>query len=145
MSGSQEGQQPRAPAEQGQESRRSPSRKKSMSRSASGSGSGSTPCVPIILAGIRGTLKREPLLHPLLALLTRDLIQRVYIPKGSPESYPLHKKEEAERVGKEARQQRIFKPKAPSQPNPRQEEKGPCPLGTCLRTVKNTKYSSLLG
>ena len=40
-----------------------------------------------ILGGIRGTLKREPLLNPLLALLTRDLIQRVYIPKGPP--YPV--------------------------------------------------------
>ena len=38
-----------------------------------------TPC---LLGGIRGTLQREPLLNPLLALLTRDLIQRVKIPKG---------------------------------------------------------------
>ena len=36
----------------------------------------------MFLGRIRGTLKREPLLNPLLALLTRDLIQRVYIPKG---------------------------------------------------------------
>ena len=32
---------------------------------------------PHFLGGIRGTLKREPLLNPPLALLTRDLIQRV--------------------------------------------------------------------
>ena len=35
----------------------------------------------LFLGRIRGTLKREPLLNPLLALLSRDLIQRVYIPK----------------------------------------------------------------
>ena len=40
------------------------------------------------LGGIRGTLQREPLLNPLLALLNRDRIQRVYIPQGSnPISY----------------------------------------------------------
>ena len=40
------------------------------------------------LGRIRGTLKREPLLNPLLALLNRDLIQRVYIPKGPPNPIP---------------------------------------------------------
>ena len=45
-------------------------------------------CVLKLLGGIRGTLKREPLLNPLLALLTRDLIQRVYIPKGPPNPIP---------------------------------------------------------
>ena len=35
-----------------------------------------------VLGRIRGTLKGEPLLNPLLALLNRDPIQRVYIPKG---------------------------------------------------------------
>ena len=42
----------------------------------------------LILGGIRGTLKGEPLLNPLLALLTRDLIQRVYICKGPPNPIP---------------------------------------------------------
>ena len=42
-----------------------------------------------ILGSIRGTLKREPLLNPLLALLNRDLIQRGLYPQGSPSSYPL--------------------------------------------------------
>ena len=37
---------------------------------------------PILLGRIRGTLKREPRLNPLLALFNRDLSQRVYIPKG---------------------------------------------------------------
>ena len=37
---------------------------------------------------IRGPLKREPLLNPLLALLDTDLIQRVYIPKGPPNPIP---------------------------------------------------------
>ena len=41
-----------------------------------------------ILGRIRRALKREPLLHPLLALLNRDLIQRVYIPKGPPNPIP---------------------------------------------------------
>ena len=41
-----------------------------------------------VLGRIRGTLKREPLLYPLLALLNRDLIQRVYIPKGPPNPIP---------------------------------------------------------
>ena len=41
-----------------------------------------------VLGRIRGTLKREPLLNPLLALLNRDLIQRVYIPKGPPNLSP---------------------------------------------------------
>ena len=36
----------------------------------------------------RGALKMEPLLNPLLALLNRDLIQRVYIPKGPPNPIP---------------------------------------------------------
>ena len=40
------------------------------------------------LGRIRGTLKREPLLNPLLALLNRDLIQRVYTPKGPPNPIP---------------------------------------------------------
>ena len=40
------------------------------------------------LGRIRGTLKRELLLNPLLALLNRDLIQRVYIPKGPPNPIP---------------------------------------------------------
>ena len=40
------------------------------------------------LGRIRGTLKREPLVNPLLALLNRDLIQRVYIPKGPPNPIP---------------------------------------------------------
>ena len=44
-----------------------------------------------ILGRIRGTLKREPLLNPLLALLKRDLIQRVYIPQGPPNPIPYHK------------------------------------------------------
>ena len=44
--------------------------------------------VLVILGRIRGTLKREPLLYPLLALLNRDLIQRVYIPKGPPNPIP---------------------------------------------------------
>ena len=35
-----------------------------------------------LIGRIRGTLQRVPLLNPLLALLNRDLIQRVYIPKG---------------------------------------------------------------
>ena len=38
--------------------------------------------VRVLLGGTRVPLTREPLLNPLLALLTRDLIQRVYIPKG---------------------------------------------------------------
>ena len=42
----------------------------------------------IILGRVRGTLKREPLLNPLLALLNRDLIHRVYIPKGAPNPLP---------------------------------------------------------
>ena len=42
----------------------------------------------ILLGRIRGTLEREPLLNPLLALLSRDLIQRVYIPKGPPNHIP---------------------------------------------------------
>ena len=37
---------------------------------------------------MRGTLKREPLLNALLALVNRDLIQRVYIPKGPPNPIP---------------------------------------------------------
>ena len=41
-----------------------------------------------ILGRIRRALKREPLLNPLLALLNRDLIQRVYIPKGPPNPLP---------------------------------------------------------
>ena len=41
-----------------------------------------------ILGRIRGTLKREPLLNPLLALLNKDLIQRVFIPKGPPNPIP---------------------------------------------------------
>ena len=41
-----------------------------------------------LLGRIRGALKREPLLNPLLALLKRDLIQRVYIPKGPPNPIP---------------------------------------------------------
>ena len=42
-----------------------------------------------LLGRIRGTLKREPLLNPLLARLNRDLFQRVYIPKGPPNPIPL--------------------------------------------------------
>ena len=42
----------------------------------------------LALGRIRGTLKREPLLNPLLALLNRDLIQRVYMPKGPPNPIP---------------------------------------------------------
>ena len=42
----------------------------------------------VFLGRIRGTLKREPLLNPLLALLNKDLIQRVYIPKGPPNPIP---------------------------------------------------------
>ena len=54
---------------------------------------GKTPQSPgckkgFILGRIRVTLKREPLLYPLLALLNRDLIQRVYIPKGPPNPIP---------------------------------------------------------
>ena len=45
-----------------------------------------------ILGRIRGTLKREPLLNTLLALLKRDLIQRVYIPKGPPSPIPHRKR-----------------------------------------------------
>ena len=39
-------------------------------------------CQGGVLGRIRGTLKREPVLNPLRVLLNRDLIQRVYIPKG---------------------------------------------------------------
>ena len=42
----------------------------------------------IKLGRIRGTLKGEPLLNPLLVLLNRDLTQRVYIPKGPPNPIP---------------------------------------------------------
>ena len=42
----------------------------------------------IILGRIRGTLKREPLLSPLLARLKRDLTERVYIPQGPPNPKP---------------------------------------------------------
>ena len=38
----------------------------------------------MILGRLRGTLKRGTLLNPLVALLNRDPIQRVKIPKGSP-------------------------------------------------------------
>ena len=40
------------------------------------------------LGRIRGALQRVPLLNPLLAPLNRDLIQRVYIPKGPPNPIP---------------------------------------------------------
>ena len=43
---------------------------------------------PFFLGRIRGALKREPLLNPLLALLNRDLIHRVYIFKGPPNPIP---------------------------------------------------------
>ena len=46
---------------------------------------------PEILGRIRGTLKREPLHNPLLALFNRDIIQRVYIPKGPPNPIPYEK------------------------------------------------------
>ena len=42
----------------------------------------------MILGRIRGALQRVPLLNPLLAPLNRDLIQRVYIPKGPPHPLP---------------------------------------------------------
>ena len=44
----------------------------------------------MVVGRIRGTLKREPLLNPVLSLLNRDLIQRVYIPKGPPDPTPYH-------------------------------------------------------
>ncbi|CAE7500818.1 HERC2 [Symbiodinium natans] len=43
---------------------------------------------PKPLGRIRGTLQKETLLNPLLALLNRDLIQRVCVPKGPPNPIP---------------------------------------------------------
>ena len=48
----------------------------------------SAKCSQAVLGRIRGTLKGEPLLNPLLALSNRDLLQRVYIPKGPPNPIP---------------------------------------------------------
>ena len=49
---------------------------------------GNIPSLRVFLGRIRGTLKREHLPNPLLALLNRDLIQRVFIPKGPPNPIP---------------------------------------------------------
>ena len=42
----------------------------------------------LFLGRIRGTLKKGTLLNPLLALLNRELTERVYSPKGPPNPIP---------------------------------------------------------